>query len=167
MAMAAHAVGAAGTNPLDLMEEIVGSWSWPFERFDADELLVNYTGQWCDYALHFTWRDDVCALHLACALDTRMPDARRGAVHELLATLNGKMWLGHFDLASDRGVPVFRQTVLLRGAQGASVEQLEDLIEIAVGECERYYPAFQYVAWGGKSAGEAVEAAMIETVGEA
>ena len=55
----------------------------------------------------------------------------------------------------------------LRGAQGLSVGQMEDLVDNALFECERFYPAFQYVLWGGKSAGEAVSAAMIETVGEA
>jgi hypothetical protein len=34
-------------------------------------------------------------------------------------------------------------------------------------DCERFYPAFQYVVWGGKSASDALAAAMIETVGEA
>jgi hypothetical protein len=41
------------------------------------------------------------------------------------------------------------------------------MIGIAVAECERYYPAFQHVIWGGKSAADAVAAAIIETAGEA
>lgn len=154
-------------NPLDLLEEIVGAYDWTFERASDDELTVGYPGQWCDYALQFTWRDDVSAMNLACALDTRIPAPRQAAIHELLAVVNAKMWVGHFDLAAERGLPVFRQAVLLRGPHGASVEQLEDLVEIAICECERFYPAFQYVAWGGKTAAEAVEASMIETVGEA
>jgi hypothetical protein len=64
-------------------------------------------------------------------------------------------------------VPMFRHTVLLRGAAGASVEQLEDLVDIARNECERFYPAFQFVLWAGRSASEAVELAMLDTVGEA
>jgi hypothetical protein len=62
---------------------------------------------------------------------------------------------------------MFRHTTLLRGAPGASVEQLEDLVDIALTECERFFPAFQFVIWGGKSASEAIGAAMFETVGEA
>ncbi|MGH6959444.1 MAG: YbjN domain-containing protein, partial [Dongiaceae bacterium] len=34
-------------------------------------------------------------------------------------------------------------------------------------ECERFFPAFQFVLWGGKSPEEALAAAMLETVGEA
>ena len=62
---------------------------------------------------------------------------------------------------------MFRHTVLLRGHQGASVEQLEDLVDIALTECERFYPAFQFVTWGGKTASEAVTASLLDTVGEA
>jgi hypothetical protein len=40
-------------------------------------------------------------------------------------------------------------------------------MEIAVSECDRFYPAFQFVIWGGKSAAEAIGAAMLDTVGEA
>jgi hypothetical protein len=56
---------------------------------------------------------------------------------------------------------------LMRGMPGASVEQLEDLLEIALTECERFYPAFQYVVWGGKTPTEAMDAALLTTVGEA
>ena len=61
------------------------------------------------------------------------------------------MLVGHFDLWSGDGVPVFRHANLLRGSTGASVEQLEDLLDIALTECERYYPAFQFVIWAGKT----------------
>ena len=48
-----------------------------------------------------------------------------------------------------------------------SVEQLEDLVDISLNECERFYPAFQFVVWGGKKPAEAIEAAILETCGEA
>ena len=40
-------------------------------------------------------------------------------------------------------------------------------MEIALTECERFYPAFQFVIWGGKSASEAVSAAILDTIAEA
>ena len=64
-------------------------------------------------------------------------------------------------------MPIFRHTSLLRGAHGPSVEQLEDLVDIAITECERFYPAFQFVVWGGKPPREAIDAALLDCVGEA
>lgn len=155
-------------NPLDIVEEIVAANEWPFDRTSDDELVVEITGRWCDYRLYFMWRDDVSALHFTCAFDARVPQTRRRDVHDLLALANEKLWIGHFDLSTEEGMPMFRHTIPLRGLRdGASVEQLEDLVEAAFTECERFFPAFQFAIWGGKSAAEAMAAAMFETVGEA
>ena len=92
---------------------------------------------------------------------------KRSHVHELLALVNELMWFGHFGLWTEEGVPMFRHAVLLRGLGGASMEQIENLVDIALSECERFYPAFQFVIWGGKSASNAIPAALLDTVGEA
>lgn len=130
-------------------------------------MVVEISGRWCDYRLLFVWQEEIVALHFSCSFDMKVPKARRNVVYELLAIINEKMWLGHFDVCSDTHLPMFRHAILLRGALSASVEQLEDLVDMALTECERFYPAFQLVIWGGKTAEEAVTAAMIEPVGEA
>ncbi|MGQ0664675.1 MAG: YbjN domain-containing protein [Pseudomonadota bacterium] len=154
-------------NPLDLIEEIVNANEWPFDRTGDDELLAEVPGRWCDYRLYFAWSADMSALHFSCVLDLKIPTHRRAKVNELLALTNERLWLGHFDLSSDEGQPTFRHAVPLRGARGASVEQLEDLVDVARSECERFYPAFQYVIWGGKDPAEAVTAACLDPAGEA
>ena len=157
----------AAANPIDLVEEIVQANEWAHDRASDEEMVVEIAGRWCDYRLLFVWQRDINALHFTCAFEMKVPKARRGAVFELLAVVNERLWLGHFDLTADTQSPSFRQGVLLRGASGASVEQIEDLVDIAVSECERFYPAFQLVVWGGKPAEEAIAAAMIDPVGEA
>jgi hypothetical protein len=155
------------TNPIDLVEEIVLANEWAHDRTSDEEMVVEVTGRWCDYRLFFVWQEEISAMHFSCAFDMKVPKPRRVAVYELLAQVNEKLWLGHFDVASDDNSPAFRHAVLLRGAVGASVEQIEDLVDIALSECERFYPAFQLVVWGGKNAEDALTAAMIDPVGEA
>ena len=41
------------------------------------------------------------------------------------------------------------------------------MVDIAVHELDRFYPAFQYVVWGNQSAHAAVSSIMFDTVGEA
>ncbi len=48
-----------------------------------------------------------------------------------------------------------------------SLRAAELLVESAIDECERFYPVFQFVLWGGKTPKEALAAAMTETQGEA
>jgi hypothetical protein len=158
---------ALSANPLDIIEEIVSANEWSFDRTSDDEMLVDFPGQWCGYHLHFSWHGEFGAMHFSCVLDMKVPKNRLVSVYELLCLINGRMWLGHFDLSTEERLPVFRHTALYRGSNGASVEQLEDLVDIALTECERFYPAFQFVIWGGKGSTEAIAAAMLDTVGEA
>ncbi len=155
------------SNPLDVMEDIVRSNEWLFDRSSEEELLVEMSGRWCDYRMFFVWRDDVKALYYTCSLDIKVVPKKRGEITELLSLINERMWFGHFELCSDSNTPMFRHTMLTRGWSGASVEQLEDLVEIAVAECERFYPAFQYVHWAGYNASQAIEATMLDPIGEA
>jgi hypothetical protein len=154
-------------NPIDLVEEIVVANDWTHDRASDDELIVEIAGRWCDYRLYFLWQEELSALHFSCGFDMKVMPGRRAAVYELLALANDKLWLGHFDLSAEDSSPAFRHAVPLRGVATASAEQVEDLVEIAISECERFYPAFQLVLWGGRSASQAIAAAMIEPVGEA
>ena len=155
------------TNPLDVLEQIVSANEWAFERRSDSEMAAEAPGKWCDYGMHFSWSPEISAMHFSCAFDLKVPAGRRERLYELLAMANEKLWIGHFGLESDEGVPVFRHSVLLRGAPSASAESLEDMVDIALTECERFFPAFQFVLWGGKPPGEALQAAMLDCVGEA
>ena len=154
-------------NPLDMVEEIVMANQWHFERQHDDELVVEMRGSWCNYRLYFQWQRDICALQFTCQFDMRVPVARQQAAYELMALVNNRMWFGHFDLCGDEKTPLFRYTSLYRGAASPALEQLEDMVEIALTESERFYPAFQFVIWGGKNPDEAMMAAMLDPVGTA
>ena len=154
-------------NPLDVMQQIVVANDWAFDRRSAREMAAEAPGKWCDYGLHFSWRTDISAMHFTCAFDMKVPPEARPKLFELLALANERLWIGHFGIEPEHGTPVFRHAVLLRGAQGASAESLEDMVDIAMAECERFFPAFQFVLWGGKPAAEALDAAMLDCAGAA
>jgi hypothetical protein len=62
---------------------------------------------------------------------------------------------------------MFRHALLLSGGGSASDRQCEAVLGTALDSCERYFPAFQFVVWAGKSAREAMDSVMFETSGEA
>ncbi len=154
-------------SPLDVVEQIVEYNEWIFDRHSDKEMMVQVPGTWSYYNLHFAWNDQAEVIHFSCAFDMRIAEKRMPQVHELLALINDKLWLGHFSIWNDDGLPLFRHSIPLRGAKGPVIEQIEDLVETAIDECERFYPAFQYVIWAGKSPSEAFTSAMIDTIGEA
>lgn len=154
-------------NPIDVIEEVALAHDWPVERQGEDELAVQISGNWCDYRLWFVWRADLSAVYFSCGYDMRVHRDRHRAVYPLLAKLNERLWLGHFELWSDEGWPTFRHTLLLPGGAAIESSLIQEMVDTAIAESDRFYPAFQFVVWGGKSADEAIEAALLETVGEA
>ncbi len=167
MAFSLARAGRLRSNPLDVLQELVDANQWAFDRVTDAEMVIELSGRWSDYRMFVAWHQEHNAIYLSCRVDTRLPTQKRADLVELLALINEKLWLGHFDLCSEEKVPVFRHTVLLRGAAGVSVEQLEDLVDIAFSECDRFFPAFQFVLWGGRRPAEAIAAALLDTKGEA
>jgi hypothetical protein len=154
-------------SPLEVVERMASANQWPFERAGEDEIALNVTGRWANYQVSFTWMDDIEALHVACAFDMKVPEPRLAEVQLLVALINEQMWIGHFDVWTQNGVIMFRHALVLTGGVAASDRQCEAVLGTALDSCERYFPAFQFVIWAGKSAREAMDSAMFETSGEA
>lgn len=154
-------------HPLDLLERTVEENGWAFERQGADELDLSVAGHWSDHHFSITWREDLQSLHLSSAFDMRVKgDAKLFDIASLLMYVNARLWVGHFDLWPDDGSIVFRHSMICPDAR-VSPAQCEMLLDLAVDACEHYYPAFQFVIWGGKTAEEAIAAAVLECAGEA
>jgi hypothetical protein len=166
MAYVAHA-GMPASNPLEVVEDIARANAWPFERQVEDEISFLIAGSCANYQVSFTWMSEIEVLHLSCAFDLKPPGARRSAMQELITSINEQLWLGHFDIWAKDGVVLFRHAIPLAGASAVSPQQCQVVLGSAVDSCERYYPAFQYVAWAGKSVGDAMDSVMLQTVGEA
>jgi len=154
-------------NPLDVVERLAAINDWSFERSSDDEITILVTGKWTDYQVSYTWMGDIEALHLACAFDMKAPERRRPEVQKLISMINEQMWVGHFDLWMKEGIVMFRHALVLTGGVEASGSQCESLLGTGLDACERYFTAFQFVVWAGKSAREALDATMFATSGEA
>ncbi|MGC6484600.1 MAG: YbjN domain-containing protein [Candidatus Puniceispirillales bacterium] len=154
-------------HPIELMERFVAANEWRLHHASPTEISVEIPGQWSDYTLNLTWQGKHAALHLNVFLDIFILDSQITAAREVVTTMNSQIWMGHFDLLVEDGSVVFRHNLPLRGTGGATPEQIEDLIDITIGECERAYPALFQIATGVVSAQDAVETAFMETAGTA
>lgn len=154
-------------NPLDIAEMVIMDRDWVCDRPEDGELLAEASGTWCTYRLWLNWQEDSGGFTLSCALESKLPKHALPKVYPLLAMVNEKLWLGHFDVCSEDNAVTFRHSLLVRDGAGTNAEHLQELIDLAIEECERFYPAFQSVVWGGKSPAEALQLSIFETVAEA
>ena len=160
--------GADG-GPIDTLESYFDAHGWSHERVGDDEIIATAPGSWAQYELRGVWREADRVLQFLALPDIRVAADKRAQVYEVIGLVNEQLWLGHFEIWSSNGMLLFRHAALLDAGQDVplTVEQAGTLIEAAVDECERFYPVFQFVLWGGKSPAEAIAAALIETHGEA
>ncbi len=154
-------------NPLEVVECLATGNNWPFERSADAEIALVINGNWTNYQVSFTWMEDIEVLHLACAFEMKVPDRRLSEVQRLIVGINELLWLGHFDVWTRNSVVMLRHSLLLVGGVPVSGRQCEVALSSALDTCERYYRAFQFVVWAGKTAREAMDSVMFETVGQA
>ncbi|UNE55569.1 YbjN domain-containing protein [Bartonella machadoae] len=154
-------------HPVDFIEQIACKYDWSFERDAQDEISVCVEGKRANYRLAFSWMEEQEALHLACAFDLSMENARTAEMHRLLLAINEKLLLGHFDYWQGNNSVIYRQGLLLAGGVHPSHIQVETLLIYALKVCESHYVAFQMVAWRGESACKALQYTLFETVGNA
>ncbi|WP_109806354.1 YbjN domain-containing protein [Sphingosinithalassobacter portus] len=153
--------------PIDMLESYFSAHGWQHER-DDDEIVAKVKGSWAPYELRAIWREDDGVLQFLAFPDIRVADDRRAVLYETIGLVNEQLWIGHFELWSQSGILLFRHAAMVDGDEATlSLAQAELLVESAIDECERFYPVFQFVLWGGKSPAEAIAAALIETQGEA
>lgn len=160
--------------PLDVLEALFSSLDWTFERDGDDEIVATVRGGWSVYELRALWREDERVLQVLADTGLKVDraavlPATAAALFEILALVNEQLWLGHFEWWSSDGGVLFRHTVLLDPDEEPrlTLEQARALVEAAIDECDRHYPAFQFVVWGGKSPCDALRDAMVDTLGEA
>ena len=105
-------------------------------------------------------------MQLCLSMDLTVPTGQGPTAQELIATINPRVWLGHFELWEE-GEIIFRHGMALMTGEQPSLAQAAAMIDVAVEGADRFYPAFDFLVQGSKSPKEAIAACMFETVGEA
>ncbi len=154
-------------NPIDVIEDLIYSKKWSFSRAADHELVADISSNWCQYRLYFSWSEAVGAISLTVTFDIKFPEFKMKKAQELLAYINERLWIGHFDITSKNGIPAFRHTVLQPPENDMLYSHLENLMDISICECEKYYPAFQLVLFDDTRPKEAIEISAVEVLGRA
>lgn len=159
------------SNPLDGIEEIMVNNDWIFDRMSYDEMTVHISGKHGTYKMVFVWQEEFSALQFCCAPDLSISPLKTLESLRIINDINADLWLGHFDFrpeseGSSSLTPCFRHTSLFRGMTGGSgVAHMEDLIDIALHECERYYMTFSLLSQSKLTCPKDLSLALMDVAG--
>ncbi len=154
-------------HPIDIVESLAEERDWDFDRIADDQIAMAIEGAWGTYSvtLAFSGREET--LRLICAFEMAPGSKRMAAFHKLMALANDKCWTGAFVHWPEQKLLVYRYSLNLAGGAQATPEQIQDMLRNAVMACERFYPAFQLVAYGNEAPEKALGIAMSEAYGRA
>jgi hypothetical protein len=154
-------------DPLAALESAAENLGFEMERVNDTELHVMLPGVWRDLGLWFTWRPELSTMQMGAPIDLKAPAGRVNEASRLVTMVNERLWVGHFDLWADDKSIVYRNAAILPEGGALDQGQGEALIRASSEAVDRFYPAFNFLVWGGKNPDDALKASLFETAGNA
>lgn len=158
---------AKTADPMTALEAAAEHLDFEMERVAEAEIHIMLPCVWRDIGLWFTWRDELSTLQMGAPIDLKAPAGREDEASRLITMVNERLWAGHFDLWTEDRSIVYRHAAILPESGGIDTTQAEMLIRAAAEAVDRFYPAFNFLVWGGKKPEEALNASLFETAGNA
>ena len=137
-----------GDDPLDVVEHVLSAENLPFDRTEDGDLAFSLAGDWKDYELWFAWRPEGDCLQLCLSMDLTVPKEHHAAAQDLIAQVNPRVWLGHFERWNEDGEIIFRHGMALMTGEQPTLAQAAAMIDVAVEGADRFYPACRVPAEG-------------------
>lgn len=154
-------------HPIDLVEYVAEHHAWDFDRVADDQIAMAVEGQWRTYSITLAWSESDETLRLICTFEMEPPEEKLPLVYDALNRANDLCWAGAFTYWHDQRLMVYRYGLVMTGGQTVAAEQIDRVISVAVSSAERFYPAFQLVAWGDQPPRAAMQVAIAEAYGRA
>ena len=154
-------------NPLDLIEDVVVSNDWSYNRTDNDTLYVEVGGEWCDYQLTLAWSQDCHLLQYTWTYNIKVPNNKHLSIYSLINKINLNLSAGHFELWAEDGWIMYRNSLISFDYSSITPEKIDYILSSSLEDCDKYYPTFQFLLWGNKTPRQAIEASLLEIKGEA
>jgi len=154
-------------HPIDIVETLAERHAWDFDRVTDDQIAMAIEGQWRTYSITLAWSPYDETLRLVCSFEMDPPAQKLGLLYETLNLANDECWAGAFTLWKEHKLMAYRYGLVLAGGEVAGPQQLAQLVETAVMNSERFFPAFQLVCWGEDQPHEAMRVAMDVAYGTA
>ncbi len=156
-----------GENPISLVESLAEYRNWSFERHTDDTIRLSVEGSWKNYLAELEWSRDPGILVIVCSYEITLVNSRMDEFFRVMNLANRRSWLGAF-CYDDGGGTVDYCYRLKPGADSVlTVEEVAELLDTIAADCDRFYPSFNLVRLGRKTAGEAIRSSIVETHGTA
>ena len=132
-------------NPIDYIEEQVYKLDVDFLDIHQNHLNLNYRGQWRNYNVVFIWDEQNKIISVSSHFDITKKEKINKNIYSLVSIVNEKINLGYFHYCSKLDTVFFKYHVSVKGFDYLTEEQIDDILNVVIKECDKYFPAFIYI----------------------
>ena len=154
-------------NPIDYIEEYFSRFSHDTLRDSEDKITINTKGLWNTYKISIIWCETKKMFEINTYLDNSGKTRTNNSVYFLISKVNEKTGMGHFNFNTKLNTIFFNYKASVKGQDSITIEQVEHFVDMAVEECDRFFPVFYVFFNKKKSPKNAIDIAILETCGEA
>ena len=154
-------------NPIDYIEEYFSRFFDNILRDSENKITINAKGLWNTYKISIIWSETKKIFEICSYLDNSRKTRNDNSVYLLISKVNEKTGLGYFNFNPKLNTIFFNHKASVKGQESITIEQVENFVDIAVEECDRFFPVFYVFFNKKKSPKNAIDIAILETCGEA
>ena len=154
------------SHPINLLEEIIISKNWIFERPIEDEIYIEVPTKYSNLIIQVNWLKNQSRIEIRSFFYNKMDFSDNIEIYKLLNLINNRINYGHF-IINENSFPTFKNSIIIKDYKSIKFDLLKELLNYAILESERFFPILQLVLWGGKKAEEAILFFDFKTEGRA
>jgi len=154
------------SHPINLLEEIIISKNWIFERPIEDEIYIEVPTKYSNLIIQVNWLKNKGRIEIRSFFYNKMDFSDNVEIYKLLNLINNRINYGHF-IINENSFPTFKNSIIIKDYKSIKFDLLKELLNYAILESERFFPILQLVLWGGKKAEEAILFFDFKTEGRA
>ena len=154
------------SHPINLLEEIIISKNWIFERPIEDEIYIEVPTKYSNLIIQVNWLKNQSRIEIRSFFYNKMDFSDNVEIYKLLNLINNRINYGHF-IINENSFPTFKNSIIIKDYKSIKFDLLKELLNYAILESERFFPILQLVLWGGKKAEEAILFFDFKTEGRA
>jgi len=153
-------------HPINVLEEIIISKNWVFERPIEDEIYIEVPTKYSNLIIQVIWLKNQSRIEIRSFFYNKMDFSDNVEIYKLLNLINNKIDYGHFIIDENKH-PSFKNSIIVKDHKNIKFDLLREVLNYAILESERFFPILQLVLWGGKKAEEAILFFDFKTEGRA
>ena len=136
-------------------------------RDSNDEIVIFSKGVWKNYDINFKWDSRQKIIEVSTYFEMSKKNRINKSIYSLISDVNKKANVGFFNYCTELNAILFSYKISIKGQDSISVEQIKNIINIVINECDRFFPVFFVFFYKKQDPIHALDIALLDTVGEA